>query len=103
MTTATKLSTAKMNFALKTVAAWMGPWLNGTAEPAPTGEDAAYNGTGPVLYSDWTFRDIGGPAIVMETSEDWVFDFLEKNAAVLDARGIFAEPYSGWALCLYVA
>ena len=97
-----KLTNRQMNRALEIVAAWMGPVLLDTVEPAPTGREAAWNGVGPVLFKAWDFPRNPGPAIVME-GDDWTRAFLDAHSDTLQDIGIFAEPYNDWALCLYPA
>ncbi len=72
-----------------------------TGGPVPTGRDAAYHGNGPELNMTWDWPGEPTPTILLESSmfEDWAVAI--DTAAVGRAAGVFAEPYSGYALCLY--
>lgn len=85
---------------------------------APTGPDAAYSGTGPMLKMDWDWP-VGGPTptILLEGGPyDWAIDFAaggggtdqefpEYGVKVPETpplpRGVRVEPYAGYALCIY--
>jgi hypothetical protein len=121
-----KLSKSKQEKALAIVADWMKTQGYGTAigcgqcadcqrdpifcenvtfGPAPTGEQAARQGLGPMLRSDWDWPGKPTPTIILEGGpEDWAIRVAGSIEAVAAFRklGIFAEPYSSWALCLYV-
>jgi hypothetical protein len=59
------------------------------------------NGTDLALRMDWDWPSGGPtPSIIWEGGPyDWAMDL---SFDVSDAiAGIWAEPYSGWALCLY--
>jgi hypothetical protein len=69
----------------------------------PSGEDAAMNGEGPVLVMDWDWPGEPTPSIICEglyaDGDGWTFALdLPK---LWDVAGCFAEPYAGYALCLY--
>lgn len=73
--------------------------------PAPTGEEAARHGLGPVLVPDWDWPSSGPtPAVILEGGPfDWAINCAGTTAVVeqMAAAGIFCEPYASWALCLY--
>ena len=57
---------------------------------------------GPKLIRDWDYPDSGPRdwAIVWEEGpDDWAITV--SHADIFDASRVFAEPYNGWALCLY--
>jgi hypothetical protein len=57
---------------------------------------------GPKLIRDWDYPDSGPRdwAIVWEEGpDDWAINV--SHADVFDRSRVFAEPYNGWALCLY--
>lgn len=74
---------------------------------APWVED----GDGPTLNMEWDWPSSGPtPTILWEGGPyDWAMlfphggraEFGFKVKEVTLPKGIFAEPYSGWALCLY--
>jgi len=68
----------------------------------PTGREAAQYGDGPELVMDWDWPGEPTPTILLESSSfaEWVF---EIDTRALAKFGIFAEPYSSYALCLYPA
>lgn len=68
--------------------------------PAPTGPDAAYNGTGPMLNMDFD----GGPAIILEGGPDeWAIRASYAVQKAMDAKGVkvFVEPYYSFVLSIY--
>lgn len=71
--------------------------------PVPTGEHAAYVGDGPVLDMGWTWPGQPTPTILLESSlfSDWAVEI--DSSKVSAVAGVFAEPWSGYALCLYPA
>lgn len=72
---------------------------------APTGDDAAYRALGPALNREWDWPSGGPtPTILLEGGPyDWAIDVSLDDEMIEKFReiGVFAEPYSGWALCLY--
>jgi len=67
--------------------------------PAPTGSDAAQHALGPELVMDWSWPSEPTPTILLEGGPyDWA---IEAAYAVKMPHGVFAEPYAGYALCLY--
>lgn len=69
----------------------------------PTGEEAANHAAGPMLVMDWDWPGEPTPAIICEGlyigDNGWTYALnMEK---IWDAADCFAEPYAGWALCLY--
>lgn len=125
------LTKKQMDVALTAVAAWMGKKGYGTLTPcgkctpckaglkydwqcdnpkigpAPTGEEAARNGDGPVLNPAWDWPTGGPtPTIILEGGpEDWAIRVSgdPEVLAVTRAAGLFIEPYASYALCLYPA
>ena len=69
----------------------------------PTGEQAAYTGDGPELRMEWDWPGEPTPTILLESSsfEEWALEI--DSAKVGAVAGVFAEPYSSYALCLYPA
>lgn len=98
------LTAATQKKALQIVAEWLGPRM-GHDGPAPTGSDAAYNAEGPMLSAEWDWPEDGPtPTILLEGGpHDWAIDAAWECQARMDAIGVFCEPYSGYALCLYPA
>lgn len=91
--------------ALRAVAAWLGPRIHGGTGPAPTGRDAARHGSGPMLIPDWDWASEPTPTIILEGGpHDWPIYIVQDETVrrTLDQIGVWAEPYSGYALCLYV-
>jgi hypothetical protein len=128
---ATRVSKRNAEIVLKLVAEWMGqhgcaesfkcpegreldqyishadddsPCSNAIASPAPTGEDAAYRGLGPMLRMDWDWSGTPTPAIILEGGPDdwaircsfWVQDRLNERKIP-----VFVEPYLSFVLCAY--
>lgn len=117
-----KVSPAKQKKALALVAEWMATKGYGTAcgvcadcvagksylcggpyGPAPTGEQAAYEGLGPMLNPEWDWPSGGPtPTIILEGGPDeWAYYAGEALAEKFKALGIWSEPYASYALCLY--
>lgn len=90
--------------ALRAVAAWLGPRM-GHSGPAPTGPDAAHRGSGPMLIPDWDWPSVPTPTIILEGGpHDWAV-YAPQDETVrktFDRIGVWAEPYAGYALCLYL-
>lgn len=76
-----------------------------TYGPALTGPEAAYRGEGPELNMAWDWPSGGPtPTIIMEGGPyDWAVtvSLNTETVAKFKAAGVYAEAYSGWALCLY--
>lgn len=104
MTTRTPavLTHTQQDKALTIVAAWLGPYL-GHVGPAPTGRYAADHGLGPVLVRDWDWPTTPTPTVILEGGDGWaaVIGGDPSVVAALATIGVFAEPYSSYALCLY--
>lgn len=90
---------------LKAVAAWMGRQGYGPelGQPVPTGEDAAYRGLGPMLNMEWSWPSNGPtPTVILEGGPyDWAVEVGWDPQFQADTKGIYTEPYSGYALCIY--
>lgn len=70
--------------------------------PAPTGVEAAHNGAGPMLLMDWDWPGGPTPTVLLEGGPyDWAIEVGEAIRDRCDAIGVWCEPYSGWALCVY--
>lgn len=98
-----KVTQKQAEAALAVVAAWLGKKGYGPepGAPAPTGPEAAASGLGPQLVMDWDWPSSGPtPTLLLEGGPyDWA---IEVAATVSQkVRGVFAEPYAGYALCLY--
>lgn len=89
---------------LRLVAEWLGPRM-GFDGPAPTGRDAAYTASGPMLNMAWDWPSSGpAPTVLLEGGPyDWAADCCADVQQRLDTLGapVYVEPYSGWALCIY--
>lgn len=99
------LSARKQHQALNIVAKWLGPRM-GHEGPAPTGTDAAYSAEGPMLNPIWDWPGEPTPTILLEGGPyDWAYEVSmhEDTLPEFAAIGVFAEPYAGYALCLYPA
>jgi hypothetical protein len=127
-----KVTKAQATKVLDAVAAYLGPkglgeavcpdglpvdWLlnhpdgtpcdNPTFTPAPTGEDAAYKGMGPMLdmaWASWTGPE--RPTILLEGGPyDWPIEGCYEIQQALTAAGVdvFVEPINGYALGIYPA
>ena len=96
MTTVTKAQAEK---ALAEVARQLGE-MNGGIK-IPTGPDAAYHGDGPELNMTWNWSGEPRPTILLESSmfPEWALEI--DSSKVSAAAGVFAEPYSSYALTLY--
>lgn len=97
------LTKSQQKKALEIVAGWLGPQM-GYDGPAPTGTEAANSARGPVLTPDWDWPHKPTPAIILEGGPyDWAVMVAadEKVQAEMAKIGVFAEPWAGWALCLY--
>lgn len=100
---ARKLTQKQMDTALAAVAAYLGPRM-GYDGPTPTGQRASHNGEGPQLIEDWDWPGNPTPSILLEGGPyDWALDVTTDPtfARKMQTAGVFAEPYAGWALCLY--
>lgn len=71
--------------------------------PVLTGRDAAHHGDGPELRMDWNWSGTPTPTILLESSSfpEWTFEI--DTVKVGAVAGVFAEPYSSYALSLYPA
>lgn len=98
------LTKKQQDQALELVAEWLGPKM-GYDGPAPVGRDAANTAAGPQLVRDWDWPSTGPvPTILLEGGPyDWACDVSLDDDMIrrFDEIGVFAEPYAGWALCLY--
>lgn len=99
-----RLSATKQAKALAIIADWLGPQM-GYDGPAPTGAAAFNFGEGPQLMPEWDWPSSGPtPTLILEGGpHDWAVE-ASFDIGVCDSMakiGVFAEPYSGWALCLY--
>lgn len=98
------LTEATQDKALALVAAWLGPRM-GHNGPAPTGEDAAYNATGPMLVREWSAGSVeDAPTIILEGGPfEWGIEASLDTTLVADLAkiGVFAEPYYSFTLCLF--
>ena len=99
----TTLTTAQQDAALAIVAQWLGTAM-GYDAPAPTGPDAANTGQGPMLNREWDWPNSPTPTVLLEGGPDaWAINVShdETVRAQMREHGVYAEPWSGWALCLY--
>jgi hypothetical protein len=105
-TTGRSLTTEQQDRALAFIAAWLGPRM-GYDGPAPTGESAAYRAEGPMLHRAWDWPSDGPvPTILLEGGpDDWAVAASLTTSVIneLAQVGVYAEPYAGYALCLYPA
>lgn len=101
-TTPRKVTKTQQAKALALVAEWLGTKM-GYEGPAPTGPEAARIAAGPMLNSTWDWPSSGPtPTILLEGGPyDWAICVSDELAEKFAAIGVFAEPYAGWALCLY--
>ncbi len=96
-----KVTKAQAEKALREVARQLSAKRGGY--PVPTGPDAAYHGDGPELRMDWNWSGTPTPTILLESSafSEWTFEI--DTVKVGAVAGVFAEPYSSYALSLYPA
>lgn len=122
------LTKAQGEKALRIVAEWLGPKMGcikpcgkcpackaglkwdwecerPTPVPAPTGHEAAMRAEGPYLNREWDWPSSGPtPTILLEGGPyDWAVEVSMDAEVIAKMRAIdvFAEPYAGYALCLY--
>lgn len=72
--------------------------------PAPTGEQAAYRGRGPMLHMTWDWPGEPTPTVILEGGpDDWAVACCGQVQADLIRQGVhvFVEPYASYALCCY--
>ena len=93
----TKLTTCQVERAHVIVTTWMHQHYGITD---PTSDSRQFYT--PMLQSDFDFGMTPCPALVLELGDDWAIYAAGQCRDDLKAIGVFAEPYSGWALCLYV-
>ena len=95
-----KVTKRQAEKALAEVARQLSQDFNG-GEPVPTGREAAYTGEGPELMMDWDWPGRPTPTILLEGGiySGWAVEI--DTQAVGKAAGVFAEPWAGYALCLY--
>lgn len=101
----THLTDDQKTQALNLVAAWLGPRMDYDG-PAPTGQAAAWSAQGPMLEPAWepTSGGAARPTILLEGGpHDWAVEASLDAGLVDDLAeiGVHAEPYAGYALCLY--
>jgi hypothetical protein len=99
MTATPRVTKTQMRKALEIVAAWMGSKEGTTA--LPTGPDAARRGIGPDLVPDWDWSGRPTPTVILEANWDWTFSASSELQAEFTKIGLWAEPYSSFALSLY--
>lgn len=106
MATTTRLTKAQTAKATAIVAEALGPMM-GYDGPAPVGPEHAYVAAGPQFVPDWEGWSGGErPTLLLEGGpEDWpvVVSARPEVVEALRAIGVFAEPYSCYALCFYPA
>lgn len=98
-----QLTEKQQDKALAVIAGWLGPQM-GYDGPAPTGEHAANHAEGPMLRRDWDWPSEPTPTILLEGGPyDWAVEVSLDDDVVRTLRkiGVFAEPWAGYALCLY--
>lgn len=100
-----KVTKTQAEKALAIVAEWLGSQGYGPVEggPAPTGPEAAAAALGPELKMAWDWPSGGPtPTVILEGGPyEWALSVSSQRAKEFAKVGVFAEPYSGWALCLY--
>jgi hypothetical protein len=88
---------------LAIVAAWLGKkGMTEDGSPTPTGKEAAERAEGPQLIEKWDWPNASPDTIILEGGlHGWAIRASFELASAFKKIGVFAEPYAGYALCLY--
>lgn len=97
-----KITTAEGNYVLKLAAEYLATQGMGDEKGnVPTGRDAAYSGTGPMLVEDW---DGDTPSVMLEGGPyEWALEATGYIQERIDAAGknLFVEPYYSFSINIY--